>query len=218
MKHSSAYEETDEFDAESCRTAQTFNSFIRESLLLDLTEMRIPVYHSIVRSSFFMENARMTMEFDIFDFVRWSFLFCASQCFWNPFFSMFARIFHGMSYGFLLKTPCIFTWSWAAFNIFNPAPQNKKLNQIQKETVKRDGKQRNISKTLTYRTRHPAKISIQGFPVPYTVSGTYRSQWCQFLQGASHKCKRYTPPWHRLQQAHSNLGTLILFISCTWKI
>lgn len=101
MKHSSAYEETDEFDAESCRTAQTFNSFMRESLLLDLTEMRIPVYHSIVRSSvFIMENARMTMEFDIFDFVRWSFLFCASQCFCFPFFSMLARIFHGMSYGF----------------------------------------------------------------------------------------------------------------------
>lgn len=59
MKHSSAYEDTDEFDAESCRTAETFNSFIRESLLLlDLTEMRISVYHSIVRISVFMENVR----------------------------------------------------------------------------------------------------------------------------------------------------------------
>lgn len=153
----------------------------------------------------FMENARMTMEFDIFDFVRWSFLFCASQCFCYPFFSMFARIFHGMSYGFLLKTPCVLTWSWAAFNILNPAPQNKKLNQI-----------RNIQNfNIPNKT---SKISIQGFPVPYTVSGTYRSQCCQFLQGVSHKCTRYTPPWHRLQQAHSNLGTLILFISCTWKI
>ncbi len=49
--------------------------------------------------------------------------------------------------------------------------------------------------------------------MPHTVSGTWRSQSCQFLQGASHKCTQCTPPWHRLQQAHSNLGTHWSYLS-----